>query len=135
MWPARSPSRLRRSVLDELGYTVFWHITEPGVHGVDLLFLAPDDAVLALEVKGTLRVDGIPPLTPSRLRQMSRDWLNQPDNPAMAEWELEADDAYAGVMVVDLATPAFRVAISSDFETYIPIVELAQLAGLHAADA
>ena len=99
------------------------------------MFLAPDDAVLALEVKGTLRVDGIPRLTPSRLRQMSRDWLNQPDNPAMAEWELEADDAYAGVMVVDLATPAFRVAISSDFETYIPIVELAQLAGLHAADA
>src|SRR4051812_534092 len=28
-------------VLDELGYTVFWHITESGVHGVDLLFLSP----------------------------------------------------------------------------------------------
>src|SRR4051794_12738888 len=40
-------------VLDELGYSVFWQIIEPGAHGVDLLFLSPDEAILALEVKGT----------------------------------------------------------------------------------
>jgi hypothetical protein len=52
-------------VLADLGYSVFWHITEPGVHGVDLLFLSPDEAVLALEVNGTLRAGAIPRLTPS----------------------------------------------------------------------
>jgi hypothetical protein len=58
-------------VLADAGYTVFWHITETGVHGVDLLFLSPDESVLALEVKGTLRPGAIPRLTPSRRRQMS----------------------------------------------------------------
>ena len=122
-------------VLDELGYSVFWHITEPGVRGVDLLFLSPDESVLALEVKGTLRAGAIPRLTPSRVRQMSREWLNQPDNPAMTDWALKADDLYAGVMVVDLATPAFRVALSSDFETYVPVLESTKLASLKDLDA
>ena len=114
-------------VLADLGYNVFWHITDPGVHGVDLLFLSPDERVLALEVKGTLRACAIPRLRPSRLRQMSREWLNQPDNPAMIEWELGADDVYTGVMVVDLATPAFRVALSANFETYSPVLQLIEL--------
>jgi hypothetical protein len=122
------------AVLDELGYTVFWQITQPGVHGVDLLFLSPDEAVLALEVKGTLRARAVPRLTSSRLRQMSREWLNQPSNPAMSEWELEADDLYAGVMVVDLATPAYRVALSRDFEKYAPVTDAGQLAVLRALD-
>lgn len=120
--------------LADLGHSVFWHITEPGVHGVDLLFLSPDESVLALEVKGTLRAGAIPRMTPSRLRQMSRDWLNQPDNPAMIEWELEADDLYAGVMIVDLATPAFRVAMSADFETYVPVLQRAELQRIRALD-
>jgi hypothetical protein len=122
-------------VLDELGYTVLWQITEPGVHGVDLLILSPDEAVLALEVKGTLRADAVPRPTSSRLRQMSREWLNQPDNPAMSEWELEADDLYAGVMVVDLATPAYRVALSGDFEAYVPVTDGGQLTALRALDS
>jgi hypothetical protein len=122
-------------VLDELDYRVFWHITEPGAHGVDLLLVSPDERVLALEIKGTLRPNAIPRLTPSRLRQMSREWLNTPDNPAMADWELEADDLYAGVMVVDLATPAFRVALSENFETYVPVVDPTQLSALHVLDA
>jgi hypothetical protein len=50
--------------------------------------------VLVLEVKGTLRRGTIPRLTPSRLRQMSREWLNDPANPAMTEWSLQADDLY-----------------------------------------
>ena len=121
-------------VLDELDYRVFWHIATPGIHGVDLLFLSPDDAVLALEVKGTLRPALIPRLTPSRLRQMSREWLNAPDNPAMQDWELEADDIYAGVMVIDLATPGFRIALSHDFGTYWPITDLGELAELRTLD-
>lgn len=119
-------------LLAEVGVTVFWHITTPGIHGVDLLFLCPDESVLALEVKGTLRTGAIPRMTPSRLRQMSRDWLNGPDNPAMAEWELEADDLYAGVMVVDLAAGAARLAVSGDFDLFVPTESLEQLQTLAA---
>lgn len=86
--------------------------------------------MLALEVKGTLRSGTIPRLTPSRLRQMSREWLDDPANPAMAEWSLHADDLYAGVMLVDLATPLYRLALSSDFDHYTPVTSLAQLASL-----
>jgi hypothetical protein len=117
-------------VLDEQGYNLFWQITTPGIHGVDLLFVSPDESVLALEVKGTLRPDTIPRLTPSRLRQMSRGWLNDPANPAMAEWSLEADDLYAGIMLVDLATPLYRLALSSDFERYTPVTDSAELVSL-----
>jgi hypothetical protein len=117
-------------VLDDHGYNLFWQITTPGIHGVDLLFLSPDECVLALEVKGTLRPGTIPRLTPSRLRQMSREWLNDPANPAMAEWSLQADDLYAGVMLVDLATPRYRLALSGNFELYTPVAAAAELASL-----
>jgi hypothetical protein len=117
-------------VLDEQGYTLFWQITTPGIHGVDLLFLSPDECVLALEVKGTLRPGTIPRLTPSRLRQMSREWLNDPANPAMAEWSLQADDLYAGVMLVDLTTPLYRLALSGSFEQYTPVTDRGQLVSL-----
>jgi hypothetical protein len=117
-------------VLDQQGYNLFWQITTPGIHGVDLLFLSPEESVLALEVKGTLRRGTIPRLTPSRLRQMSREWLNDPANPAMSEWSLQADDLYAGVMLVDLASPVYRIALSSNFEHYLPIAAPAELASL-----
>ena len=114
-------------VLDDLGYNLFWHITTPGIHGVDLLFLSPEQSVLALEVKGTLRPGTTPRLTPSRLRQMSREWLNDPTNPAMAEWSLQADDLYAGVMLVDLASPLYRIALSSNFDHFTPITASSDL--------
>ena len=117
-------------LLDELGYRLFWQISAPGVHGVDLLLLAPDETALGLEVKGTLRPGTIPRLTPSRLRQMSRSWLADPSNPGMAEWSLTADDLYAGVMVVDLALAQFRIALSGDFDRYAPITGLGQLTTL-----
>jgi hypothetical protein len=37
---------------------------------------------------------------------MSREWLNSPDNPAMAEWVLDADDLHVGVAaMLLLASP------------------------------
>ena len=36
----------------------------------------------------------------------------------MAEWSLQADDLYAGVMLVDLASPLYRLALSGNFERY-----------------
>lgn len=121
---------LAEVLLAEVGLNVFWHITTPGIRGVDLLFLCPDEGVLALEVKGTLRAGTIPRLTPSKLRQMSREWLNGPNNPAMTEWDLEADNFYAGVMTVDFGSSTVRVAISDDFETYRPPLKLSELAAL-----
>jgi hypothetical protein len=114
-------------ILDEHGYRVFWQLPISGTHGVDLLLLAPDDAVLALEVKGTLRPGAIPRLTPSLRRQMSREWLNDLKNPAMADWSLEAEDLYAGVIVVDLALARFRLVVSDDFERYAPVSDLVRL--------
>jgi hypothetical protein len=114
-------------LLAEIGLSVFWHLTTPGAHGVDLLFLGPDESVLALEVKGTLRRGAIPRLTPSRLRQMSREWLNGPDNPAMGEWALEADDLYAGAIVIDLISATARMAVSEDFDTFVGVDALEQL--------
>lgn len=61
---------------------------------------------------------------------MSREWLNDPANPAMAEWSLQANDLYAGVMLVDLATPLYRLALSGNFEHYTPVTDLSQLASL-----
>jgi hypothetical protein len=68
------------------------NIVEPGIRGVDLLALTPEPTVLALEVKGTLRAAAIPRFSRGRARQMSVEWLNDPANPAMAEWNLEAMD-------------------------------------------
>jgi hypothetical protein len=114
-------------LLAGIDLNVFWHITTPGVRGVDLLFLCPDESVLALEVKGTLRANTIPRLTPSRLRQMSREWLNGQTNPAMAEWELQAADLYAGVMAIDFAARTSRIAVSADFDSFMPVEELGAL--------
>jgi hypothetical protein len=65
---------------------------------------------------------------------MTREWLNDPTNPAMAEWSLRADDLYASVIVVDLALAQFRFARSGDFELYTPVIELEQLASLDWLD-
>jgi hypothetical protein len=58
---------------------------------------------------------------------MSRDWLNDPANPGTAEWSLAADDLYTGVMAIDLRMGSFRVALSSDFKQYRPVLSLEQL--------
>lgn len=108
-------------ILGELGLDVFAQIVTPGVHGVDLLALTPEETVLALEVKGTLRPGGLPRFSRGALRQMSVEWLNDPKNPAMAEWELQAKDLYGCVAVLDFARASWRAALTSDFETFAPV--------------
>ena len=114
-------------VLRARGYELFFDVTRHGLHGVDLLLLAPDQSVVAFEVKGTLRQGVTPRMTASALRQMSRAWLNGHDNAGMLEWSLRADDLYAGVLVVDFAASTWRVALSGDFETFAPIDSLDDL--------
>jgi len=48
----------------------------------------------------------------------------------MGDWELEANDLYAGVMFVDLALSSFRLALSRDFNTYLPVLHREQLTSL-----
>ena len=53
-------------LLDGSGWQVLWHFEGPGRHGADLVFLAPGDRVVAVEVKGTLvpgRFRGFPAAT------------------------------------------------------------------------
>jgi hypothetical protein len=114
-------------ILVELGYAVFFDVTRLGLHGVDLLMLAPDDSAIAFEVKGTLRAGSTPRMARSALRQLSREWLNNADNAGMLEWSLDADDVYAGVIALDFATATWRVALSADFETFRPVGSTAEL--------
>jgi hypothetical protein len=76
----------------------------------------------------------IPRLTPSRLRHMSHEWLDVADNPAMTEWELKAEDIYAGVTVIELALAVFRVALSADSEAYAPVLARGELDGIRRLD-
>lgn len=119
-------------LLGDVGLDVFAQIVMSGVHGVDLLALAPEGTVLALEVKGTLRAGSIPRFSRGALRQMSIEWLNDPSNPAMAEWDLEALDLYGGVAVIDFARNVWRVALTSDYEGFSPVVDVEQLRALDA---
>lgn len=86
--------------------------------------------MLALEVKGTLRAGSIPRFSRGVLKQMSIEWLNDPSNPAMAEWDLEALDIYGGVAVIDFARNVWRVALTSDYEGFRPVLDAKELLGL-----
>lgn len=115
-------------VLDEIGCSAFYDVTEHGRHGVDLLAITPQVSVIAFEVKGTLRAGAFPRMTPSARRQLSRAWLNGPENKGMLEWTLEADDLYAGVVVVDFGAGTWRSALSHDFESFSPVASPLELA-------
>lgn len=117
-------------LLDDLGWHVLWHLTGPGRHGVDLVFLAPDDKVVAVEVKGTLVPGRIPRLSRRELAQMSAAWIDKADNPGMAELRLQSDDVYGAVVAVNLADLTWRVGFTSDFLVLRPVVDLAHVESL-----
>ena len=114
-------------LLQEVGLDVFAELAVAGIHGVDLLALTPAAEVTAIEVKGTFRRGAIPRLGRGRLRQMSLEWLSNPANPAMVEWGLEGADVYGALLVVDFAARSWRVALTRDYQTFRPVVELREL--------
>ena len=115
------------TLLDQLGWRVLWHFTGPGRHGVDLVFLAPDDKIVAVEVKGTLTARHIPHLSRREMTQMSAEWVDKADNPGMAELELRSDDVYGAVAVINFADMAWRIAVTSDFSVLVPVAHAGQL--------
>lgn len=118
-------------LLDRLDWRVLWHFTGPGRHGVDLVFLTPDDKVVAVEVKGTLTAGRIPRLSRREMTQMSAEWVDKADNPGMAEFGLRSADIYGAVAVVNFADLTWRVAMTADFSALRPVIHLGQLTHLN----
>jgi hypothetical protein len=114
-------------LLDRRGWRVLWHFTGPGRHGVDLVFLTPDDKIVAVEVKGTLTAGRIPRLSRREMTQMSAEWVDKADNPGMAELELHSADIYGAVAVINFADMTWRMALTSDFSALIPVTRAGQL--------
>lgn len=123
------------TVLAGLGWTPIWHFVGPGRHGVDLLMLGPNtERLFAIEVKGTLRPRRWPLLRRGELTQMDLAWLDKPDNPAMADWDLTSDDVYGGLALVNFAELRYKLALTSDFGTWHPIEREEQLEELDWID-
>jgi hypothetical protein len=115
-------------LLDGLGWRVLWHFAGPGRHGVDLVFLAPDDSVVAVEVKGTLVAGRIPRLSRRELAQMSTAWIDKSSNPGMVELGLQSQDVYGGVIAVNFSDLSWRLALTSDFTTLHAVRAIEELA-------
>ncbi|MFZ0060258.1 MAG: hypothetical protein WAL35_09490 [Acidimicrobiales bacterium] len=115
-------------LLDLLDWRALWHFTGPGRHGVDLVFLAPSDLVVAIEVKGTLVSRRIPRLSRREVAQMSVEWVDKGDNPGMVELGLESVDVYGGVVAVNFADATWRTALTTDFVKFLPVATRQQLA-------
>jgi hypothetical protein len=118
------------ALLDQLDWRVLWHFTGPGRHGVDLLFLTPDDKVIAIEVKGTLKAGRIPRLSRRELTQMSAEWVDKADNPGMAELGLRSTDIYGAVAIINFADMTWRIALTADFSVLSPVIHTGQLTDL-----
>lgn len=104
-------------ILSELGFHLFWHLTGPGHHGVDLLMLDPAaSTAVAWEVKGTLRARGFPRLSVRDVAQMSSSWLDSDDGTGMSEWDLDSSDVLGGFVVVSFARMTMWVGVTADYE-------------------
>ena len=117
-------------LLDRLEWRVLWHFTGPGRHGVVLVFLTPDDKVIAVEVKGTLTAGHIPRLSRREISQMSIEWVDKADNSGMAELRLRSADVYGAVAVINFADMTWRIALTADFSALSPVTHLGQLTRL-----
>src|ERR1017187_10065993 len=117
-------------LLDRLDWRVLWHFTAPRRHGVDLVFLTPDDKIAVVEVKGTLVAGRIPRLSRREITQMSAAWVDKANNPGMSELGLQSADIYGAVAVINFADMTWRMALTADFSALSPVIRVEQLAHL-----
>jgi hypothetical protein len=61
------------------------------------------------------------------MTQMSAEWLDKADNPGMAELDLRSADIYGAVIVINFADITWRMALTSDFSTLIPLTQAGRL--------
>jgi len=94
---------------------------------VDLVFLAPGEVIVAIEVKGTLVPGRVPTLSFRKLAQMSAAWVDKSDNPGMVELGMESSDIYGGVAAVNFPDLTWRIALTADFKRLRPVTNRAQL--------
>ena len=120
-------------ILDELGWHVVEQFVSPrsGGHGIDLAMLSPQmDRLFAVEVKGTLQEQRWPRLSRGEFDQMTRAWLDKPDNPGMSELGVLAEDIYGLVIFIQFRQRRWKAAITTDFERASGVGNAAQLADL-----
>lgn len=117
-------------LLDRYGWHVLWHFEGPGRHGADLVFLAPGDRVVAVEVKGTLVRHRVPRLSRREMVQMSAEWIDKADNPAMESFGVGGADIFGGVVAINFADNIWRACLTSDFIAFKPVIEVGQLGDL-----
>jgi len=118
-------------LLDRLSWHVLWHFTGPGRHGADLVFLAPDDKIVVVEVKGTLTPGRIPRLSRREMTQMNAAWMDKADNPGMTELGLSSSDIYGAVAAINFADMTWRIALTSDFSVLSPVTHVNYLTDLN----
>jgi hypothetical protein len=122
-------------ILSDHGWSPVWDFVGPGRHGVDLLMLGPGaERLFAIEVKGTLRPRRWPHLRKVELAQMDVAWLDKVDNPAMQEWDVQAEGVYGAVAVVNFHDLAYKLVLTADFERWHPILDTAELDQLDQLD-
>jgi hypothetical protein len=117
------------ALLSDLGYAMLWHFTGPlsGGHGVDLIALASDNRIVAVEVKATLRPGRWPRPSRGELDQFTSDWLSKTDNPGMRNWDLTGDNVWGLIAVVNFAQRGCRFALTSNFRSAVPATTIDDL--------
>jgi hypothetical protein len=119
-------------LLDNIGYSMLQQFCGPssGGHGADLIVASPAGEIAVVEVKATLRAGRWPRPSHGELNQLTPEWLDKPDNPAMIDLGLTSDDVWGMIAVVNFAECRWKVAVTTDFRQVHPIYDAAELAYL-----
>ncbi len=64
------------------------------------------------------------------MAQMSASWVDKADNPGMAELRLQSADVYGGIVAINFADLTWRMGLTLDFATLIPVNGIEQLTNL-----
>jgi hypothetical protein len=108
-------------LLVDRDHELLWQFTGPGRHGVDLVVLTPDERVVGIEVKATLRPGHVPRMSQRAVAQMSAAWIDKVDNPGMASLQLGSADVYGAVIAINFADMTIRAVMTNDFEDFSPL--------------
>lgn len=89
-----------------------------------------EQRLIAVEVKATFRSGRWPGLFSGIPAQMATDWLDKPDNSALADWQLASNDLYGGLVAINFRDLGYRAALTRDFNSWHPVEMGEQLGDL-----